>query len=182
MNFFLNLPYPSSRTMALGSTQPLTEMSTRNRSVGKKRPALKSDKLTAICEPIVWRKYGSLYVSQPYGPSRPVTGIALLAHTHTRTRAQNVSTKSLRVFWKIVAHKEIELATWGLRQIIVKLWKFFLSPTDGISGHLCQLFLKWTLCRKARVGWDGFLRQNASLRLNEITAHSSISNLRVTKQ
>jgi hypothetical protein len=27
---FLNLPNPSSRTMALWSTQPLTEMSTRN--------------------------------------------------------------------------------------------------------------------------------------------------------
>jgi hypothetical protein len=27
---FFNLPNPSSRTMALGSTQPLTEMSTRN--------------------------------------------------------------------------------------------------------------------------------------------------------
>jgi hypothetical protein len=28
--FFFNLPNPSSRTMALGSTQPPTEMSTRN--------------------------------------------------------------------------------------------------------------------------------------------------------
>jgi hypothetical protein len=28
--FFFNLPNPSSHTMALGSTQPLTEMSTRN--------------------------------------------------------------------------------------------------------------------------------------------------------
>jgi hypothetical protein len=28
--FFFNLPTPSSRTMALGLTQPLTEMSTRN--------------------------------------------------------------------------------------------------------------------------------------------------------
>jgi hypothetical protein len=27
---FFNLPNPSSRTMALGSTQPLTKMSTRN--------------------------------------------------------------------------------------------------------------------------------------------------------
>jgi hypothetical protein len=27
---FFNLPNPSSRTMALGPTQPLTEMSTRN--------------------------------------------------------------------------------------------------------------------------------------------------------
>jgi hypothetical protein len=33
-----NLPHPSSRTMALGSTQPLTEMSTMNFHVGKKRP------------------------------------------------------------------------------------------------------------------------------------------------
>jgi hypothetical protein len=31
---FFNLPNPSSRTMALGSTQPLTEMGTRNIPVG----------------------------------------------------------------------------------------------------------------------------------------------------
>jgi hypothetical protein len=35
---FFNLPNPSSRTMALGSTQPMTEMSTRNPSGGKGRP------------------------------------------------------------------------------------------------------------------------------------------------
>jgi hypothetical protein len=39
--------------MALGSTQPLTEMSTRNHPGRKGRPARKTDKLTAICEPIV---------------------------------------------------------------------------------------------------------------------------------
>jgi hypothetical protein len=49
---FLNFPNPSSRTMALGSTQPLTEMSTRNIPGGKWRPARKAD-FTAICEPIV---------------------------------------------------------------------------------------------------------------------------------
>jgi hypothetical protein len=38
---------------ALGSTQPLTEMSTRNLPRGKGRPVRKADKLTAICEPIV---------------------------------------------------------------------------------------------------------------------------------
>jgi hypothetical protein len=39
--------------MALGSTQPLTEMSTRNLPGRKVRPARKSDNLTAVCEPIV---------------------------------------------------------------------------------------------------------------------------------
>jgi hypothetical protein len=34
-------------------TQPLTEMSTRNLSGGKERPARKAGSLTAICEPIV---------------------------------------------------------------------------------------------------------------------------------
>jgi hypothetical protein len=42
---FFNLPNPSSRTMALGSTQPLTEMSTRNLPGGKKRPARRADNL-----------------------------------------------------------------------------------------------------------------------------------------
>jgi hypothetical protein len=37
--------------MALESTYPLREMSTRNLPGGKGRQALKADKLSAICEP-----------------------------------------------------------------------------------------------------------------------------------
>jgi hypothetical protein len=48
-----NLPNSSSRTMALGSNQPLTEMSTRNFPGSKKRPARRADNLAAICEPNV---------------------------------------------------------------------------------------------------------------------------------
>jgi hypothetical protein len=48
---FFNLPNTSSRTMALGSIQPLTEMSTRNLPGGKKRSARRADNFTAICEP-----------------------------------------------------------------------------------------------------------------------------------
>jgi hypothetical protein len=43
---FFDWPDPSSRTVALGSTQPLTEMSTRNIpgwGGGKGRPARKAD-------------------------------------------------------------------------------------------------------------------------------------------
>jgi hypothetical protein len=43
--------------MALGSTQPVTEMSTRNLpGGGKGRPVRKAD-LTAICEPIVQKMW-----------------------------------------------------------------------------------------------------------------------------
>jgi hypothetical protein len=48
-----NLPNPSSRNMALGSTQPLTEMSIRNLPEGEGRPVSVVDNLTAICEPTV---------------------------------------------------------------------------------------------------------------------------------
>jgi hypothetical protein len=50
---FFNLHNPSSRTMALGSTQPLIEMRTRNLPGGKKRPERGADNLAAICEPNV---------------------------------------------------------------------------------------------------------------------------------
>jgi hypothetical protein len=38
--------------MALGSTEPLTEMYTRNIPWGKVRPAHKAENLTAICDAI----------------------------------------------------------------------------------------------------------------------------------
>jgi hypothetical protein len=48
-NGFFNWPNPSSRTMGLVSTRPLTEMSTRNRPGGKRQPAREADNLTTIC-------------------------------------------------------------------------------------------------------------------------------------
>jgi hypothetical protein len=51
---FFNWFNLSSRIMAMGSSQPVTEMSTRNlRGVKKVRPARNADNLTAICESIV---------------------------------------------------------------------------------------------------------------------------------
>jgi hypothetical protein len=56
-----SLPNPSNRNMALGSTQPLTEMSTRNLPGGKQRPALKTNTSPPPVSRLS-RKYGSLDV------------------------------------------------------------------------------------------------------------------------
>jgi hypothetical protein len=50
---FFNVPNPSSRTMPMGSTQSVTEMSSRNFPGGKKRPAHRVDNLATIYEPNV---------------------------------------------------------------------------------------------------------------------------------
>jgi hypothetical protein len=54
--FFFSLPNPSSHTMAPGSTQCLTEMSTRKLPGGEGCIgwlARKADSLTGVCEAIV---------------------------------------------------------------------------------------------------------------------------------
>jgi hypothetical protein len=52
---YFNWPNPSSRTVAMGSTQPLTEMIARNLPGDKGRPERKADNLTAICELTVYK-------------------------------------------------------------------------------------------------------------------------------
>jgi hypothetical protein len=53
--------------MALGSTQPLTEMSTRIFLGGKGRPARGAGNLTAICEPICLENVGASTSHNPMG-------------------------------------------------------------------------------------------------------------------
>jgi hypothetical protein len=65
---------PSSRTMALGSTQPLTEMSTRNLPGGKGWPTRKADNLTAICEPNFLENVGASTSHNPMGLHGPLQG------------------------------------------------------------------------------------------------------------
>ena len=67
---------PSSHTMALGLTQPPTEMSTRNISWGVKAASAWGWQPYHLHLPIVW-KSGSLYLLEPSGPVQACNGMAL---------------------------------------------------------------------------------------------------------
>jgi hypothetical protein len=57
-HWIFNWSNPSNRTSALGSTQLITEISTRNLPGGKGWPLRKADSLTVICEPIIYKMWG----------------------------------------------------------------------------------------------------------------------------
>ena len=60
--------------MALGSTQPLTEMSTRSISWGLRLPVSKADLTTILC---LVTKSGKLNFLEPCGPLQACNGTAL---------------------------------------------------------------------------------------------------------
>jgi len=66
--------------MALGSTQPLTEMSTRSISWGQGRPVREADNPPPSC--VFVTKSGNLNLLEPSGPVQACNGIALLFYSH----------------------------------------------------------------------------------------------------
>jgi hypothetical protein len=69
-----NWPNLSSRNIALASTFPLTEMTTKNLSGGKKRTTHRTHNLAAICESNVWKMWEPLVIIKA---SAACTGITL---------------------------------------------------------------------------------------------------------
>ena len=74
--FFIDIKKnPSDRTMALGSTQPLTEMSTRRISLGKGGRCVRLTTLPPSCAVVM--KSGELNFLEPYGPLQACNGTTL---------------------------------------------------------------------------------------------------------
>ena len=66
--------------MALGSTQPLTEMSTRSISWGKGGRFVRLTPLPPSCAVVT--KFGSLYFLEPFGALQACNGTALPLPLH----------------------------------------------------------------------------------------------------
>jgi hypothetical protein len=72
---------PSGRTMALGMTHPLTQISIRNISWGLRRPVLGADNLTIFMCRLSWN-LGASTSWNPQGMSRPVQGLLYLSNLY----------------------------------------------------------------------------------------------------
>ena len=74
---------PSDRTMALGSTLPLTEMSTRRISCGKCGRCVRLTTLPPSCA--VVKKFGDLKFMEPSGPLQACNGPDLPFYLRSNT-------------------------------------------------------------------------------------------------
>jgi hypothetical protein len=111
---------PSDCTVALGSTQPLTEMSTRNSSWGWRRPVRRADKLTTfMCR--LSRNSGASTSRNSKGLSRPVAGKLYLIdvaklNENLRRSSSGVFffSISLLLFWDIYMLSELPINSFSL--------------------------------------------------------------------
>jgi hypothetical protein len=116
--------------VALGSTQPLTEMSTRDLPWGKGLPVRKVDNPTASVNGLS-RKCGSLDVLQPYGPPRSLRGIADLFN-FTRHKGFKGETKIINIDYNDDNDDD------NINNNPISLLKFLAKATMPVTAKGCS--------------------------------------------
>ena len=94
---------PSGRTMDLGSTQPLTEMSTRNISWGLRRPVRTADNLTTFMCRLSWN-LGASTSWNPQGLSGTVMGLLLVGNSLGKNYHPGGTTVVFRIWQRVVLY------------------------------------------------------------------------------
>jgi hypothetical protein len=142
--------------MALESIQPLTEMSTRNLSGDKGRPARKADNPTAICEQIVSEMWGPRRLSTLWATTACYRDIFNFLPIWCGICNYQLHTVEFRTIWSIQLRWKHVLLLCDLLQIfsgrtedLIWLITFdhFSNPREQHlqqSIHLHRLFLLWT--------------------------------------
>jgi hypothetical protein len=129
---FFQFDYPSSHIMALEWTKPLTEMSTRNLLVGKRRPVpMAGTSASSLIRFSV--KCLNLVDSKPYGPPRSVTVIALRCYL-----CKLFVTQDSNIVWTYM-YNMYEKCWYGVGWIGVETgsqaWRFHFSAVDIGKGN-----------------------------------------------
>jgi hypothetical protein len=128
----VNWPTPSSPTMSVGSTQSLTEISTRNLRGVKGGRRVRLTNLPSSMSRL-YRQCGSLDVSQPYRPPRSATGIPLYAlRNNSIYKTYDFLNRWRNRQWNHATH----LICW---KVVVQWWT--LTPDSKIC--YCDLSFVW---------------------------------------
>jgi hypothetical protein len=134
MNFF-NLPNPSGHTKALGFTQPLTEMSTRNRKIiFLWVECSRYVGLTTLPPSVsrLSRQCGILDISQPYRPPWPVTFTYSLYQMSSQNLAHTSSCMFCHVPYVVTGCRVLARTVSVPRQLFLY---------TGLCRHSCRLML-----------------------------------------
>jgi hypothetical protein len=122
--------------MALGSTQPLTEMSTMNFSGGKWCPARRADKLTAICEPIIWKMWEPLPLTNLWAFTACYRNSLITGRAIAQAVSRWLPTAAARVQTRVYSSGICggQIGAWaGFRRVLWFPLQIFIPPISSQS-------------------------------------------------